>query len=86
VPEVKAAETADAEKALLEESRVAKTPERVEEEVIVIEVVGETSDLRQNNEAVKIESEDIALKDCKTYLRNNTDLRKHMVACIMSRK
>ena len=42
--EVKSAENADAEKALSEESRVGKTPERVEEEVIVVEVVEETSD------------------------------------------
>ena len=44
VTEVRTAETADAEKALSEESRVGKTPERVEEEVIVVEVIEETSD------------------------------------------
>ena len=25
-------------------------------------------------------------EDCKIYLRNNTDFRKHVVACMMSRK
>ena len=114
--EVKSAENADAEKALSEESRVGKTPERVEEEVIVVELVEETSGPRQNDEAVKIETEEIALKDvvdemcpdvgydakptaevvkshyprhcedCNKYLRTNTDFRKHVVACMMSRK
>ena len=65
VTEVKIAETADAEKALFEESRVGKTPERVEEEVIVveeevivIEEVEEASDPRQN-----IKTEEIALQE-----------------------
>jgi hypothetical protein len=124
VTEGKTVETAVAEKALPEESRVAKTPRSVEEtddksnqekEIIVVEEVEETSDDRQDDEAVKVETVEIALKEvvdeicpdveyeakssvvlksqyprdcekCNKHLRNNTDFRKHVVACVMSRK
>jgi hypothetical protein len=124
VTEGKTVEIAVAEEALPEESRVAKTPKSVEEtddksnqenEVIVVEVVEETTSAGQDDEAVKVETVEIALKrvvdvicpdveyeaepsvvlksqyprDCKKcnkHLRNNTDFRKHVVACVMSRK
>ena len=121
-------EAENPDKALSEESRVAKTPERVEEtkdkndqevgeEVIAVEVVEETYDARQIDGAEKVESDEMALKevvdeicpdvdyeakptevvkvksqyprhceDCNKYLRNNTDFRKHVVPCMMSRK
>ena len=123
--EVKTAETVDAKKALSEE-RFGTTPKSVEEtedtinqkdeeEIIVFEVVEKTAHARQDDEADKNETQEIALKevideicsdvdyvskrpnvvksqyprhceDCKRYLRNNTDFRKHVVACMMSRK
>ena len=125
VTEVKTAETADAEKAFSKESRVGTT-ETVEEtedtnnqidevELIVVQVVEETADAREKDEAVKNETEEIPLKevhdeicsdvdyvaklsnvvksqyprhcaDCRKYLRNNTDFRQHVVACVMARK
>ena len=115
VTEGKTVETAVAEKALPEESRVAKTPKSVEKEIIVVEIVEETADANQDDEAMKVETGEIALKEvvdeicpdleyeaepsvvvkcqyprhcekCDKYLRNNTDFRKHVVACVMSRK
>ena len=78
-------------------------------------VVEEPSEAKQNDEAVKVKTEEIALKvvvdeisphgdyeakpsevvkshypryneDCNKCLRNNLDFRKHVVACMMSRK
>ena len=126
VTEVKTAERVDAEKAFSEVSRFGTTPKSVEEtedkvnqkdeeEIILFEVVEETAHARQNEEADKNETQEIALKevideicsdvdyvskrpnvvksqyprhceDCKRYLRNNTDFRKHVVACMMSGK
>ena len=116
VTEGKTVETAVAEKALPEESRVAKPPKGVEEtddkynqekEIIVVEVVEVTTDARQDDEIaleevvdeicpdVEYEAEpSVVLKSqyprdcekCNKHLRNNTDFRKHVVACVMSRK
>ena len=81
----------------------------------MFEVVEETAHARQNVEADKNETQEIALKEvideicsdvdyvakppnvvksqyrrhceeCNRYLRNNTDFRKHVLACVMSRK
>ena len=116
----------ETEKAKPEESRVAKTPktveetegiinEKVEEEIIVIELVEKTTDAGQHVEAVKVEPGETVVKEvvdeicpdldyeaeppvvvksqyprhcekCDKYLRNNTDFRRHVVACMMSRK
>ena len=124
VTEGKTVEIAVAEKASPEEPRVAKTPTSVEEtdnksnqekEIIVVELVEETTYATQDDEAVKVETVEIALKKvvdevcpdveyeaepsvvlksqyprdcekCYKHLRNNTDFRKHVVACVMSRK
>ena len=126
VTEIKDAETVDAEKALSEESRLGTSSISVEEiedivnqndeeEIIVFEVVEETAHARQNVEADKNETQEIALKEvvdeicsdvdyvakppnvsksqyprncekCNRYLKNNTDFRKHVVACVMSGK
>jgi hypothetical protein len=121
VTEGKTVENVVAEIAFLEESGVAKTPKRFEEtddesnqekEIIVVEVVEETTDARQD---AKVETEEITLKKvvdeicpdveyeaepslvlksqyprdcekCNKHLRSNTDFRKHVVACVMSRK
>ena len=63
VTEGKTVETAVAEKALPEESRVAKTPISVEKEIIVVEIVEETADANQDDEAMKVETGEIALKE-----------------------
>ena len=114
------------EKAAPEESRVAKTPNSVEEtedisnkkvgkEIIWVEIVEETTEARQYDKAEKVETGETALKEvvdevcpdsdyvaepivvvksqyprncekCDKYLRNGTEFRKHVVACVMSRK
>ena len=104
VTEVKTAERVDAEKAFSEVSRFGTTPKSVEEtedtinqkdeeEIIVFEVVEETAHARQNDEADKNETQEIALKEvideiCSDvdYVSKRPNVVKHVVACMMSRK